>query len=1277
MKNIYNLKFNSFFLVLLLLTVYTSSKGQSYCKPAFTNAGLQYGLYCANVALDSIDNTTTAPSSSPYYTFYNTMSTTVKTGFGYWVKITPGTSQYSQNMAVWLDFNRNDTFESSEKLGEKNNMKSQQDSIYFKVPNNADTGQTRMRVIFVYSTSGLTPCNTSYGYSDAEDYVINIQYVGCTSPPTPGSITTNNSAPCTGVPFLLSLQGNSNGAGQSYQWQRSSDSVNWSDISGATDDTTYQYQSATTYYRCMVSCSGNTDSTAAFEVVQNPFYNCYCSSASNSGKVTNIANVTFGNFSNGVDTLPATNNANFSATYSDYTGIGKIGLIRGATYPFSVTQVDAGTFSACYIKAWIDYNQNGVFENSELIYGGNTTSGSKGNTIRANIAIPSGATYGITHLRVRSEYGGSSSGSACGNYSYGETEDYTVVIFDKKKIDAAIKSMVSPAIKSCYSGNEIGKVAVFNQGTDTIDFSTNNIDVHLEMSNLNSGSLDTVITSGKLAPAATMNVTFNQKLDMSYTGGDYDFVVSVSLDGDSIPYNDTIRITTTPTVAIPLGYLQDFNLSYTIPASYINDGFSLSSSTGLNSTDGIEVSMSSTNKATATTELIGTCTNLTALKLFYKCAGTMSSKDTILVQASFDCGLTFKNVYKILSNNTHSNKWDSIQADLGAAAGNNIIVRLVRAAHAGSSYTIYFDNIAIADRPDLNFGGDTSVCDNITLFANPNYYSWDLTWSKSKYIQDTLRVTTTGVYWCRAMDAIYGVWTIDSIKVTVYSTPVANLGPDQKTCSGVNTVLNPGTLPASYTYLWNTGDTSSTITVTKGGTYIVTVAAPAGCFDIDTVKILASNQPTGVYIVKGSPFNGQYNSGTTSTPDNVCVGNTVTYELTPPSGHTNAKFGVDWNIPASGIVTVSGNAPVGKVTINPPTASSNGNLSFIPDLADADSMYMIMVNVVDSTTGCDTTVMRYLAVNSIPNVNLGTDQTVCPNAQIYLSSSGSFASYKWSDGSTSNTLGVTTPGDYWLKVTDSKGCINFDSIIISNYTVTPPNLGPDQSICPNNSVILDGGTASAYLWSTNANTSKITVSAAGTYSLKITDANGCFSYDSVDVILLPLPDASFSYSITNGKSAVQFNPTTTTHASYTWNFGDGTAKSAQTSPAHTYTLTGGYIVKLIVTGTNGCADSSTQTINVSTAINMPLNIVNELSVFPNPYNHEANLNFNLVKNAQVNIELFDLYGRKVNTLANAQMAEGKHQMQIATNNTAQAVYILRIMIDGQSTVIRLVDMAND
>lgn len=61
----------------------------------------------------------------------------------------------------------------------------------------------------------------------------------------------------------------------------------------------------------------------------------------------------------------------------------------------------------------------------------------------------------------------------------------------------------------------------------------------------------------------------------------------------------------------------------------------------------------------------------------------------------------------------------------------------------------------------------------------------------------------------------------------------------------------------------------------------------------------------------------------------------------------------------------------------------------------------------------------------------------------------------------------------------------------------------------------------------------------------------------------------------------------------------------------------------------------------------------------------------------MNVELFDLYGRKVNTLANAQMAEGKHQMLIATNNTAQAVYILRIMIDGQSTVIRLVDMAND
>ncbi|MDZ4757352.1 MAG: GEVED domain-containing protein [Bacteroidota bacterium] len=1276
MKNIYHSIIKSCYLVLLLVTLSSiSSKGQSYCKPSISNQGLPYNLYIENVALDSIDNTTTAPSSSPYYTLYNTMSTTIKTGFGYWVKITPGNSGYSKNMAVWIDFNGNDTFESKEKLGEKANMPNGQDSIYFSVPNNADTGATRMRVIFAYNQQNLTPCG-SYSYGEAEDYVINIQYVACTTPPTPGIVITNNTAPCTGIPFILSLQGNSNGAGQSYQWQKSSDSVNWSDVSGATYDTTNQYQSASTYYRCMVTCSSNSDSTAAFEVVQNPFYNCYCSSRPSSGKTTNIANVTFGNFSNGVDTLPATNNTNVSATYSDYTGIGKIGLIRGSTYPFSVTQIDASSWAVCYIKVWIDYNQNGVYETSEVIYGGNTKSGSKGNTIHANITIPSGATYGITHMRVHLEYSGASSGSPCGTYSAGETEDYTVVIFDKAKKDVAIKSIVSPAVKSCFSGTEPGKVAVFNQGTDTLDFSYTNLNVHLEMSNLNTGTLDTVITSGKLAPSASMTVTFNQTLDMSQTGGDYEFVVSVSMAGDSIPYNDTVRLTVTPTVAIPLGYLQDFNLSYTIPASYTNNGFSYSNNTGLNGSDALEVSMSSSAKATATSELIGTTTSLSALKLFYKTAGAMPNKDTIFIQVSTDCGLTFKSVYSIITKNSHANKWDSIQYDLGASAGNNVIVKLLRSANAASSYTIYFDNLAIADRPDLNFGNDTAVCNSITLFANPNYNSWEFAWSKAKWIQDTLKVTSTSVVWCRAMDAIYGVWTIDTIKITVYPTPIANLGADQKICSGVNTILNPGTFPASYTYLWNTGDTSSTLTVSTSGTYIVSVTAPAGCYDADTVKITASNQPKGVYIIKGSPYNGQYNSGTATAPDNVCVGNTVTYEITPPSGHTNAKFGITWNIPLAVVATINGNTPAGNVTVTPPSAIGNGSLSYAANAADADSLYIITTTVIDSITACDTSVMRYISVNSLPSVNLGSDETVCPNTQVYLSSSGSFAQYKWSDGSTSNMLGISAPGDYWLKVTDNKGCTNNDTITINNHTVTNPNLGPDKNICPNDKVLLDGGNANAYLWSTNASTAKITISTAGTYWLKTTDANGCFAADSIDVNLLPTPDASFTYNITNGKSAVQFTATNTTHNKYTWTLGDG-GNSAQISPAHTYTLTGAYIVKLVVTGTNGCSDSSTQTINVNTAINMPNALVNELTVFPNPYNHEASLNFNLIKNAVVNIELYDIYGRKINTLANGQLAEGKHQMQIATNNSAQAVYMLRITINGQSTVIRLIDLGNN
>ncbi|MCC7430881.1 hypothetical protein IT568_08575, partial [bacterium] len=85
----------------------------------------------------------------------------------------------------------------------------------------------------------------------------------CDDPPVPGTAVSTASTVCSGASsFTLSLTGSSSGVGQTYQWQSSPDNATWSDISGATNPNYATTQTATTYYRCAVTC-GSTEYSAS------------------------------------------------------------------------------------------------------------------------------------------------------------------------------------------------------------------------------------------------------------------------------------------------------------------------------------------------------------------------------------------------------------------------------------------------------------------------------------------------------------------------------------------------------------------------------------------------------------------------------------------------------------------------------------------------------------------------------------------------------------------------------------------------------------------------------------------------------------------------------------------------------------------------------------------------------------------------------------------------------------------------------------------------------
>ncbi|MBS4042788.1 MAG: hypothetical protein KGZ59_03130, partial [Chitinophagaceae bacterium] len=92
----------------------------------------------------------------------------------------------------------------------------------------------------------------------------------CTAPPTAGIANASVTTACSGVPFTLSLSGSSIGTGLTYQWDSSANGTTWFPMPGDTTSTVSQAQISSSYYRCRVTCSGNTQNSSPTLLIETP-----------------------------------------------------------------------------------------------------------------------------------------------------------------------------------------------------------------------------------------------------------------------------------------------------------------------------------------------------------------------------------------------------------------------------------------------------------------------------------------------------------------------------------------------------------------------------------------------------------------------------------------------------------------------------------------------------------------------------------------------------------------------------------------------------------------------------------------------------------------------------------------------------------------------------------------------------------------------------------------------------------------------------------------------
>jgi sugar lactone lactonase YvrE len=157
--------------------------------------------------------------------------------------------------------------------------------------------------------------------------------------------------------------------------------------------------------------AGNVATTQfSYTVTSGSSTPTYCSSRGNTASYEWIRTVQIGVF---------TNTSNNNGGYGNFTS-NPVTVARGVNTIRLTPGFSSGGYSENW-RVWIDLNRDGTFGSGELLFSGTGSS-----VLNGSVNIPSATLSGVTRMRVSMSWG--SAASPCGNFSYGEVEDYTVSI---------------------------------------------------------------------------------------------------------------------------------------------------------------------------------------------------------------------------------------------------------------------------------------------------------------------------------------------------------------------------------------------------------------------------------------------------------------------------------------------------------------------------------------------------------------------------------------------------------------------------------------------------------------------------------------------------------------------------------------------------------------------------------------------------------------------------------------------------------------------------------
>jgi gliding motility-associated-like protein len=495
-------------------------------------------------------------------------------------------------------------------------------------------------------------------------------------------------------------------------------------------------------------------------------------------------------------------------------------------------------------------------------------------------------------------------------------------------------------------------------------------------------------------------------------------------------------------------------------------------------------------------------------------------------------------------------------------------------------------NVNVNASPTANAGNDQTICDGTTANLSASggvSYVWDNGLGAGQ--NQSVSPSTTTTYEVVATNAL-GCHDTDQVVVNVNPLPNAFAGNDITVCNGGNATI---TATGGVSYMWNgglgAGATQNLTNITSPVTYTVTVTDANGCENTDDIFIdvgaaLTPDAGADTDICDGESHTLTASGGVNYSWDQG-LGTGSTHVITPTTTTTytvNVNDGAGCSGSAQVTITVNANpvADAGTdMTIcegEVANLSASGGTSYDWDnglgsgqnqsVSPASTTTYIVT--VTNAANCTDTDDIVVTVNPLPSVLASADQTICFGESADITANGTgITDYNWSASTGGSFPGQSvsvTPGStttYTITATDANNCSAQDSLIINVNDL--PQIDTSSIQITDGNCLTGGGTISGisivgtpdytYIWDDGLNNVGTTLSVGdlepGTYTLTVTDGNGCANSASV---IVNFSDLSVVTALND--SAFTFPNTLVTINAYLNDQGDSSTISVINNPLH-------------------------------------------------------------------------------------------------------------------------------